>query len=148
MFVRFLAYLFLYHSQDAHTSSFCRITFSFLPPFLALVGGWVQCMMAGAPKLDAVLDCTMGYVYYNQGERPSEKSLMSGRFPREVHIHVERHSIEEFNLPADVRELTREDGGERRTCSAADMEHAKQSLSTWVRVRLRCYMCYVCYAVA
>ena len=102
--------------------------------------------MAGAPKLDAVLDCTMGYVYYNQGERPSEKSLMSGRFPREVHIHVERHSIEEFNLPAD--ELTGEDGGERRTCSAADMEHAKQSLSTWVRVRLRCDMCYVCYAVA
>ena len=101
--------------------------------------------MAGAPKLDAVLDCTMGYVYYNQGERPSEKSLMSGRFPREVHIHMERHSIEEFNLPSDMREVAGEDGGEKRTCSSADMEHAKQSLSTWVRARARCCVRYLCY---
>lgn len=48
--------------------------------------------------LDVVYDLTMSYVDFVPGERPSELSLLRGRLPREVHIHVKRHEVEQEPL--------------------------------------------------
>eukprot|EP01065_Artemidia_motanka_P040634 TRINITY_DN5125_c0_g1_i1.p1 TRINITY_DN5125_c0_g1~~TRINITY_DN5125_c0_g1_i1.p1 ORF type:complete len:397 (+),score=129.54 TRINITY_DN5125_c0_g1_i1:64-1191(+) len=42
-----------------------------------------------APSVDRIWDLTMGYKDYTPGERPSEKSLLRGRVPREIHVLIE-----------------------------------------------------------
>ena len=55
--------------------------------------------------IDSIVDITMGYVDYAEGERPNEKSLLSGRMPREVHVCIKRHALSELALDdASLRE--------------------------------------------
>ena len=54
-------------------------------------GAFITSLAALRPTLDAVYDLTLGYVDYTPGERPSELSLLQGRLPHQVHIHVARH---------------------------------------------------------
>lgn len=56
-------------------------------------GAFVACLTAMRPQLDAVVDLTLGYVDYTPGERPSEISLLMGRLPREIYIHMKRWDI-------------------------------------------------------
>ena len=51
-------------------------------------------------SIDSILDVTMAYVDYTPGERPNEKSLLSGRMPREVHVCVKRHAIRDLAAAA------------------------------------------------
>jgi len=53
-------------------------------------GAFSASLTAMRPQLDYVVDLTIGYVDYTPGERPSELSLLKGRLPREIHIHMKR----------------------------------------------------------
>eukprot|EP00638_Chattonella_subsalsa_P000833 CAMPEP_0117746638 /NCGR_PEP_ID=MMETSP0947-20121206/8058_1 /TAXON_ID=44440 /ORGANISM="Chattonella subsalsa, Strain CCMP2191" /LENGTH=308 /DNA_ID=CAMNT_0005563985 /DNA_START=522 /DNA_END=1445 /DNA_ORIENTATION=+ len=68
------------------------------------VSGWVESINTLRPSLDAVYDITIAYVDYQPGERPSEKSMFKGRFPREVHIHIARHTIQSIPIEKDQLE--------------------------------------------
>lgn len=46
--------------------------------------------------IDSIVDVTMGYVDYTEGDRPNEKSLLSGRMPLEVHVCVKRYALNEL----------------------------------------------------
>jgi len=50
-------------------------------------------------SLDSVLDITLGYVDYAPGERPNEKSLSTGRYPKAVHFHATKIPI--GDIPRD-----------------------------------------------
>eukprot|EP01061_Rhynchopus_euleeides_P000696 TRINITY_DN10502_c0_g1_i1.p1 TRINITY_DN10502_c0_g1~~TRINITY_DN10502_c0_g1_i1.p1 ORF type:complete len:376 (+),score=156.01 TRINITY_DN10502_c0_g1_i1:201-1328(+) len=52
-------------------------------------------------KLDCVYDITMGYTDYAEGERPSEILMAKGRFPRDVHVHIDRVPI--ADIPVDEK---------------------------------------------
>jgi hypothetical protein len=56
-------------------------------------GAFIASLTAMRPQLDAVMDLAIGYVDYEPGERPSELSLLKGRLPREIHIHMKRWDI-------------------------------------------------------
>ncbi|CAM9850945.1 unnamed protein product [Pylaiella littoralis] len=63
------------------------------------VRGFSECMQALRPGLDAVHDVTIAYHNYKDGGPPSEKTMLAGCFPPEVHMHVSR-SVE-GDLPRD-----------------------------------------------
>eukprot|EP00754_Rhynchopus_humris_P035414 Rhum_TRINITY_DN16950_c0_g1::Rhum_TRINITY_DN16950_c0_g1_i1::g.164867::m.164867/K13513/LCLAT1, AGPAT8; lysocardiolipin and lysophospholipid acyltransferase len=52
-------------------------------------------------RLDCVCDLTMGYRDHTGRERTSEKSLMHGKFPREVHVLVKTIPIRDFPTTSD-----------------------------------------------
>jgi hypothetical protein len=70
------------------------------------VAGWRQCLESltreGSVAIDAVYDVTMGYEDYVEGERPNELSLLNGRAPKKVFMHVRRHAL--GSLPDVVAE--------------------------------------------
>jgi lysocardiolipin and lysophospholipid acyltransferase len=62
--------------------------------------GFVHCLRelragggAAPPAVDALYDITLGYLDFAKGERPSEASLVRGRLPTAVHVHLTRHDI-------------------------------------------------------
>ena len=55
--------------------------------------GFEHVIETAAGHVGSVWDCTMGYVYFAEGERPSEKSLFSGRLPREVHLRLRKYPL-------------------------------------------------------
>ncbi|CAH0487326.1 unnamed protein product [Peronospora farinosa] len=55
--------------------------------------GWTFMFPLLRSHLTAVYDITMFYVDYAANERPSEKSLLTGRLPRMVHFYIERVDI-------------------------------------------------------
>ncbi len=67
------------------------------------VGGFAASVRALRPRLDAVYDATISYQPHEldvaAGERPSEKSLLGGRFPQRVHVTLTRWDAKE--LPSD-----------------------------------------------
>eukprot|EP00316_Scyphosphaera_apsteinii_P016347 CAMPEP_0119302046 /NCGR_PEP_ID=MMETSP1333-20130426/3720_1 /TAXON_ID=418940 /ORGANISM="Scyphosphaera apsteinii, Strain RCC1455" /LENGTH=375 /DNA_ID=CAMNT_0007304283 /DNA_START=57 /DNA_END=1184 /DNA_ORIENTATION=+ len=56
--------------------------------------GFIECLTALGPKLDAVYDCTLSYLPNEADElakeRPSELSLVRGHFPRRVVLQLRR----------------------------------------------------------
>lgn len=74
------------------------------PPFERVLyprtAGFVTCVRELSPSFQAVYDYTVAYV---ADERPSERSMIAGIFPREVHIHVKRHSMR--SLPVEEAAL-------------------------------------------
>eukprot|EP00802_Teleaulax_amphioxeia_P014084 Tamp_14143.p1 GENE.Tamp_14143~~Tamp_14143.p1 ORF type:complete len:385 (+),score=63.13 Tamp_14143:32-1186(+) len=57
------------------------------------VVGWARSVALLRGSCPAVYDVTIGYHDYVEGERPNEKSILSGRLPRSVHLHVQRHPM-------------------------------------------------------
>jgi len=69
------------------------------------VVGWARSIALLRATCPAVYDVTIGYHDYEEGERPSELSLLSSRYPREVHLHVQRHPMSLMpESPAEVEE--------------------------------------------
>ncbi|CAM9103280.1 unnamed protein product [Discosporangium mesarthrocarpum] len=70
------------------------------------VKGFSECLQVLRPQLDAVHDVTIAYRDYKKGERASEEALLAGQFPREVHMHVKRHSVQDMPLEEEeVQEI-------------------------------------------
>ncbi|KAI9917051.1 hypothetical protein PsorP6_017204 [Peronosclerospora sorghi] len=55
--------------------------------------GWTFMLPLLRSQLTAIYDITMFYVDYAANERPSEKSLITGRVPRCIHFYIERVDI-------------------------------------------------------
>lgn len=69
------------------------------------VVGWLQSVSHLRGSVGAVYDVTVAYHDYAEGERPSEASLLAGRLPREVHLHVERLALADLpNTPAGLEQ--------------------------------------------
>jgi lysocardiolipin and lysophospholipid acyltransferase len=65
------------------------------------VAGLATALEALRGEVDVVYDVTMGYVEASPGERPSEWSLLSGRLPSEVHVHLERRPLAPLALDGE-----------------------------------------------
>jgi lysocardiolipin and lysophospholipid acyltransferase len=65
--------------------------------------GFLKIVDRMAPSLDAVYDVTVAYETAQEGERPNEKSLMQGRFPQVVHMHVKRIPVGSMPQGEDAR---------------------------------------------
>lgn len=57
------------------------------------VVGWARSIALLRGNCPAVYDVTIAYHDYVEGERPNEMSILSGRLPRSVHMHVQRHPM-------------------------------------------------------
>jgi len=53
------------------------------------VVGWSRSVSLLRNSCPAVYDVTIAYHDHSKSERPSEMSLLSARYPREVHLHVQ-----------------------------------------------------------
>mmetsp|Transcript_20654 Transcript_20654/g.34747 ORF Transcript_20654/g.34747 Transcript_20654/m.34747 type:complete len:288 (-) Transcript_20654:2975-3838(-) len=86
-------------------------------------------MVRGRGEGSVLHDLTLAYEDRTFGERPSEKGLFSGEFPRAVHVHVERHVVDE--LPQSSESLAKwlQDSFTRKELLLKDfyMKYAVQS---------------------
>mmetsp|Transcript_11986 Transcript_11986/g.17293 ORF Transcript_11986/g.17293 Transcript_11986/m.17293 type:complete len:382 (+) Transcript_11986:82-1227(+) len=57
------------------------------------VVGWARSVALLRGSCPAVYDVTIGYHDYVEGERPNEMSILAGRLPKSVHLHVQRHPM-------------------------------------------------------
>ena len=86
-------------------------------------------------QLNSVYDVTMLYEDYIPNERPSEKSLLAGRFPKAVHIYSQRYSMEYFNQrniknQKDVSEWLSNRFNEKELKLSSPSEFKAQSLAS------------------
>lgn len=58
--------------------------------------GFVACLRSLKGQGLSIHDLTVAYKDYPGGTRPTEKDFLWGSFPREVHIHVRRHNIDDI----------------------------------------------------
>jgi lysocardiolipin and lysophospholipid acyltransferase len=63
--------------------------------------GFVHTVQQMRSSIDAVYDITLAYV--DRGERPNEKSIITGHLPKEVHCHNKRYAASD--LPSSDEEL-------------------------------------------
>eukprot|EP00602_Paraphysomonas_sp_CaronLab_P010683 CAMPEP_0185037330 /NCGR_PEP_ID=MMETSP1103-20130426/31568_1 /TAXON_ID=36769 /ORGANISM="Paraphysomonas bandaiensis, Strain Caron Lab Isolate" /LENGTH=193 /DNA_ID=CAMNT_0027575257 /DNA_START=360 /DNA_END=938 /DNA_ORIENTATION=+ len=86
-------------NQYAQANGLNELTYVLHPKPSGFVAA-LQCMRnTGA----ALHDVTIAYDDHERGKRPSEKDLVTGKFPRAIYLHVERHEMK--SLPEGKREL-------------------------------------------
>eukprot|EP00462_Mataza_sp_D1_P010075 CAMPEP_0175163770 /NCGR_PEP_ID=MMETSP0087-20121206/25971_1 /TAXON_ID=136419 /ORGANISM="Unknown Unknown, Strain D1" /LENGTH=347 /DNA_ID=CAMNT_0016452585 /DNA_START=226 /DNA_END=1269 /DNA_ORIENTATION=- len=63
---------------------------------LPRVAGFRHLLTQLGNDVHILMDITMAYKDYVRGERPNEASLIAGRFPKEVHIHIDMFPISDI----------------------------------------------------
>lgn len=64
------------------------------------VGGFVETLRAMRSQMDAVYDVTLAFVYNcNDNDKPRESSLLTGRYPPQIHMFLRRTPI--ADVPMD-----------------------------------------------
>eukprot|EP00288_Rhodomonas_lens_P015756 CAMPEP_0177697712 /NCGR_PEP_ID=MMETSP0484_2-20121128/4656_1 /TAXON_ID=354590 /ORGANISM="Rhodomonas lens, Strain RHODO" /LENGTH=272 /DNA_ID=CAMNT_0019208761 /DNA_START=354 /DNA_END=1172 /DNA_ORIENTATION=+ len=72
------------------------------------VVGWSRSVALLRDTCTAVYEVTIAYHDFEEGKRTSEASLLAARYPKEVHLHVQRHKMALLpEAPAELEQWCR-----------------------------------------